>query len=365
MAGRSIPLHIQKEIRRLRQELNLPIPEIKERLGVGEKAISKYGGEVSKDRPRTKTELEQASKSRVHSDEDIARWRGKDVKDVTSTDRSSYGSYLNRKNNPSSASFASALDKLRVEIARVFPDNHKEILKDSRGKTASLESILRNPIFRTNFGGLADVAQTSGLNPKVRNARGAKALLELRKGITELNPKPLYAGEGRGFTTSQLIDYKARELAVRGEGKSTAFRAPHYQIMARAWLMNLTPAQRVDVEAPLQFRDILNRVLRTKSGQIYPQHRFATHHNMPFENQGVQTTNPSDVTVLRKSEHDKIHSNKQTREMLKRLESKGIRSMESSGTGMGGAPLREFEARIGGGPRQRKTLQQLLNEILM
>ena len=363
MAGKSIPLHIQKEIYKLRQAGH-SIPEITEKLGVGWKAIKKYGGEVPKDRPKTKAE-KAADKSRtVHSDKTIAKHFKKDVKDVTKADRSSYRRYLNRKSNPATTSFAAALDKLRKEIVRVFPDNHKEILKDSRGKTASLESILRNPIFRTNFGGLADVAETSGLKPKVRNKAGANALLALRKGITELNPKPLYAGEGRGFTASQIIDYKAKEFAVRGEGKSSAYRAPHYQIMARAWLMNLTPAQRVDAEAPFQFRDILNRVLRTRSGQIYPQHRFVNHHNMPFENQGIQTTNPSDVTVLRKAEHDKIHANRQMREMLKRLESQGVRSMESSGSGMGGAPLREFEARIGGGPRQRKTLQQLLNEIL-
>ena len=363
MAGASIPLHIQEEIYKLRQAGH-SIPEITEKLGVGWKAIKKYGGEVPKDRPKTKAEKAAVKSRTVHSDKTIAEHFKKDTKDLTKEDRSSYRRYLNRTSNPATTSFAAALDKLRKEIIRVFPDNHKEILKDSRGKTATLESILRNPIFRTNFGGLADVAETSGLKPKVRNKAGANALLALRKGITELNPKPLYAGEGRGFTASQIIDYKAKEFAVRGEGKSSAYRSPHYQTMGRAWLMNLTPAQRVDVEAPFQFRDILNRALRTKVGQIYPQHRFAIHHNMPFENQGIQTTNPSDVTVLRKAAHDKIHANRQMREMLKRLESQGVRSMESSGSGAGGAPLREFEGRIGGGPRQRKTLQQLLNEIL-
>ena len=348
MAGTSIPLHIQKEIYKLRQAGH-SIPEITEKLGVGWKAIKKYGGEVPKDRPKTKAEKAAVKSRTVHSDKTIAEHFKKDIKDVTKEDRNSYRRYLNRKSNPATVSFASALDKLRKEIIRVFPDNHKEILKDSRGKTATLESILRNPIFRTNFGGLADVAETSGLKPKVRNKAGANALLALRKGITELNPKPLYAGEGRGFTASQIIDYKAKEFAVRGEGKSSAYRAPHYQTMGRAWLMNLTPAQRVDVEAPFQFRDILNRFLRTKGGQIYPQHRFAIHHNMPFENQGIQTTNPSDVTVLRKAEHDKIHADRQLRETLKGLESQGVRSMESTGERGKGIWRNPWKGFFGGG----------------
>ena len=346
------------EIKRLRTQ-GFSIPEIQKKLGVSTKVISKYGKGVVKKKRKSELQKQHTKRVTVHSDETIAKHFKKDVKDVTPSDRSSYTSYRHRTKNPSQGSFNAALDKLKKTIIRVFPDSDK-ILKDSRGKTARLDSILDNKIFRKSYGGLVDVAFNSGLNTKVRNKKGAVALNELRASINKIDPKPVtmsdskYAGR---YSRSKdvLIRNKAREFAARS---GTSVSNPWNQALSKTWYTNLTPAQRVDARAPLEYKHVFNQYLRDPKGKIYPKHRMVYHHNMPLGHGGAQTANPAHVTVMKGAEHDKLHGSSKMNQLFERLKRRGIAYMvnpygleEKAGKSSSGRPSwnpRNW-SRVGGG----------------
>ena len=328
------------EIKRLRTQ-GFSIPEIQEKLGVSKKAIDRHGKGIVKKKRESKLEKAQRLKVTVHSEKTIARHFKKDVKDVTSTDRNSYRNMLNRKKNPSGGSFSSALNKLKKDIIRIFPDSDK-ILKDRKGKLASLDDILNNKILRKKYGGLIDVAFNAGLDTTERNAKGAAALKELRSSISELDPKPKVSPDSKRFDPKQnLIQHKAREFASRS---GTTPQDPFNRALSRTWYTNLTPAQRVDAKAPLEYRHIFNQYLRDKKGRIYPKNRMVYHHNVPFGYGGAQTANPAHVTVMKGAEHDKLHGSSKMNQLFEQLKRRGIAYMvnpygleEKAGKSSGGS----------------------------
>jgi len=345
-------------IKRLRAQ-GFSIPEIQEKLGVSHKVIVRYGKGIVKKKRKSKLEIAQRKKATIHSDETIAKHLKKDVKDVTSTDRNSYRGMLGRKKNPSGGSFSAALNKLKKDIIRIFPDSDK-ILKNRKGKLSSLNDILNNKILRKKYGGLIDVAFNAGLDTTKRNAKGATALKELRSSINELDPKPKVSPDSKRFNPKQdVIQHKAREFAARS---GTTPQDPLNRALSRTWYTNLTPAQRVDARAPLEYRHIFNQYLRDKKGRIYPKHRMVYHHNMPLGYGGAQTANPAHVTVMKGSEHDKLHGSSKMNQLFEQLKRRGITTMPDwaglkTRGGGGGMGIIDFKSgRLNFGPyrRQRK-----------
>ena len=140
---------------------------------------------------------------KVYSDEAVAKHSGIDVKDIKSHHRSTYLSHIHSQKNPASGSFGAAVNKLKKEVRRVFPDDHSQILKGANGGMASLEEILEHPLFEEKFGKLTKKAKKNGLdfdkrsnknrkgtNKFVRNKAGSDALLGLKNDIITSVPKP-------------------------------------------------------------------------------------------------------------------------------------------------------------------------------
>lgn len=344
------------EIKRLRTQ-GFSTPEIQKKLGVSQKVIVRYGKGIVKKKRKSKLEIAQRKKATIHSDETIAKHLKKDVKDVTITDRNSYRGMLNRKKNPSGGSFSSALNKLKKDIIRIFPDSDK-ILKDRKGNLAKLGDILNNKILRKKYGGLIDVAFNAGLDITKRNAKGASALKELRSSINELDPKPKVSPDSKlRFSPKQeLIEHRSREFASRS---GTTKSDPWNRSLSRSWYTNLTPTQRIDAQAPLEYKNIFNQYLRDKEGRIYPKHRMVYHHNMPLGHGGAQTANPAHVTVMKGAEHDKLHGSNKMKQLFEQLKRRGITTMPDwaglkTRGGGGGMGIIDFKSgRLNFGPYRR------------
>ena len=197
----------QAEIRRLRKLVvngrRLSILEIAEELGIGRSVVSRYADSVPEDSPKTKAQIE-AEKSRiVYTDKEIAEYFGIDEKDIKQNHRKTYLSHIHSQKNPASRSFGAAVNRLKIEVRRVFPDDHAQILKGANGGMASLEEILEHPLFEEKFGKLTKKAKKNGLdfdkrsnknrkgtNKFVRNKSGSDALLGLKNDIITSVPKP-------------------------------------------------------------------------------------------------------------------------------------------------------------------------------
>ena len=202
--GISLDPKKQQQIWDARQVDELSTAEITKKYNVSAKTVARYAGPEVKDKTR-KSELEvrQSEGMKVHSDEAVAKYSGIDVKDLEPHHRSTYTSHLHALSNPASGSFGGAVNKLKKEVRRVFPDDHAQILKGVNGKTASLEEILAHPLFEEKFGKLVNKAKRNGLkfdkrskrNRKgtdkfVRDKKGSNALLGLKNDIITSVPKP-------------------------------------------------------------------------------------------------------------------------------------------------------------------------------
>ena len=238
---------IQAEIRRLRKlvvnGLRLSVPEIAEELGVSQKVVSKYADPVPKDSPKTKAQIESSKSQTVYTDKEVAEYSGIDEKDVEPRHRSTYLSYLHTLENPASRSFGAAVNKLKKEVRRIFPDDHAQILKGINGKSASLEEILEHPLFEEKFGKLTKKAKKKGLkfdkrsnknrkgtNKFVRNKDGSDALLGLKNDIIKVFPKPdikfenqlkAFRDKGLSFDSKEIQDL----IRTRGNRNLQSLRA--------------------------------------------------------------------------------------------------------------------------------------------
>jgi len=171
---------------------------------------------------------------KVYSDEAVAKHSGIDVKDIKSHHRSTYLSHVHSQKNPASGSFGAAVNKLKKEVRRVFPDDHSQILKGANGGMASLEEILEHPLFEEKFGKLVKKAKGKGLkfdkrskrnregtNKFVRDKKGSNALLGLKNDIITSVPKPdiKFENELKSFRNKGLsFDSKEIQDLIRNRG---------------------------------------------------------------------------------------------------------------------------------------------------
>ena len=180
---------------------------------------------------------------KVYSDEAVAKHSGIDVKDIKSHHRSTYLSHIHSQKNPASGSFGAAVNKLKKEVRRVFPDDHSQILKGANGGMASLEEILEHPLFEEKFGKLVKKAKRGGLkfdkrsnknrkgtNKFVRNKDGSDALLGLKNDIITSVPKPdikfenqlkEFRDKGLSFDSKEIQDL----IRTRGNRNLQSLRA--------------------------------------------------------------------------------------------------------------------------------------------
>ena len=219
----------QRQIWDARQVDELSAAEIIKKFRVGPKTIARYAGPEVKDKTRkSEFEVRQSEGMKVHSDEDIAKHFGIDVKDIKPHHRSTYTSHLHALSNPASRSFGAAVNDLKEEIRRIFPDDYPQILKGANGGMASLEEILEHPLIRERFDTLIKRANRQGLkldkrsnknrkgtNKFKRTREGSDALRSLKNNIVKDFPKSnvkfenelkVFRDKGLGLDSKEVQD---------------------------------------------------------------------------------------------------------------------------------------------------------------
>ena len=228
MPGFTLDPKKQKQIRDARQVDHLSSLEIQKKFNVSPKTVAKYGGPEVKNKIRkSEFEVRQSETMKVHSDEDIAKHFGIDIKDAPKK-RGSYLSFIHRQENPGVGKFGAAVNDLKEEVRRVFPDDHPQILKGANGGMASLEEILEHPLIKKKFGALIERANRQGLkldkrsnrnrkgtNKFKRTEKGSDALRSLKNNIVKIFPKSnvkfenelkVFRDKGLGLDSKEVQD---------------------------------------------------------------------------------------------------------------------------------------------------------------
>jgi hypothetical protein len=192
----------QQQIWNARQVDELSAAEITKQYKVSAKTVARYAGpEVTNKTRKSDLEVRQAEGMKVHSDEEIAKHFDIDIKDAPKK-RGSYLSFIHRQENPGVGKFGAAVNDLKEEVRRIFPDDHPQILKGANGGMASLEEILEHPLIKKKFGTLIKRANRQGLkldkrsnrnrrgtNKFKRTEKGSAALRSLKNNIVKIFPK--------------------------------------------------------------------------------------------------------------------------------------------------------------------------------
>lgn len=303
----SLPKEVQDEIFRLRQEEHLSIPEISERVGVGNKVVSKYGGPsipASKKKRKSSSQQQQIEASKKHSDKDIADALGISEKDVTSNDRDRYRKRLhNTKVNP----YNVQLRQLREFIEKSYPEESGQILKNSKGKNKSLTQLLYHPTIRRDFGDLIDRAIENGMDitsPAKEQSEESRELLRKLRSDMDGNLPTMISGSSPRIKDA-ISKHKAREYAyAAGRTKPNA----EDRRLGIEWFDNLTPAEKVEAVGPLEFRELRNAALRTESGDVARNARSVYHHKYELGKGYPHTINQNDFEVIPEERHKAIHA---------------------------------------------------------
>ena len=228
MPGFTLDPKKQKQNRDARQVDHLSSLEIQKKFNVSPKTVAKYGGPEVKNKIRkSEFEVRQSETMKVHSDEDIAKHFGIDIKDAPKK-RGSYLSFIHRQENPGVGKFGAAVNDLKEEIRRIFPDDHPQILKGANGGMASLEEILEHPLIKKKFDTLIKRANRQGLkldkrsnrnrkgtNKFKRTEKGSDALRSLKNNIVKIFPKSnvkfenelkVFRDKGLGLDSKEVQD---------------------------------------------------------------------------------------------------------------------------------------------------------------
>ena len=310
MAGVSIPLHIQEEIYKLRQA-GKTIPEITEKLGVGWKAIKKYGGEVPEDRPKTKAEKAAVKSRTVHSDKTIAKHFKKDIKDVTVGDREAYRRHINiRKSLSETGIKPQVYDKQKTNFRKLIEGiegkNASKVLSKSKtGITPPLNEVISSKVFIRKYGGLAKSAGLYDIDPNIKNQQSVDAMTRFRDLVRDRFPQTERSGKSsRAYTpSSQLASHVRREYSLMGVRPKAA------KILANQYVKGLFPSQMAEFEGLVQYRDMFNRAYRTKKGHIHKPSQIQLHHDwLPLKQGGVTTYSQNIWKPLKQGEHVQTHS---------------------------------------------------------
>ena len=226
--GISLDPKKQQQLWDARQVDELSIAEITKKYNVSAKTVARYAGPEVKDKVRkSEFEVRQSEGMTVHSDEDIAKYFDIDIKDAPEK-RGSYLSAIHREANPGVGKFGAAVNDLKEEIRRIFPDDHPQILKGANGGMASLEEILEHPLIKKKFDTLIKRANRQGLkldkrsnrnrkgtNKFKRTEKGSDALRSLKNNIVKIFPKSnvkfenelkVFRDKGLGLDSKEVQD---------------------------------------------------------------------------------------------------------------------------------------------------------------
>jgi hypothetical protein len=226
--GISLDPKKQQQLWDARQVDELSIAEITKKYNVSAKTVARYAGPEVKDKVRkSEFEVRQSEGMKVHSDEDIAKYFDIDIKDAPKK-RGSYLSAIHREANPGVGKFGAAVNDLKEEIRRIFPDDHPQILKGANGGMASLEEILEHPLIKKKFATLIKRANRQGLkldkrsnrnrrgtNKFKRTEKGSDALRSFKNNIVKIFPKSnvkfenelkVFRDKGLSFDSKEVQD---------------------------------------------------------------------------------------------------------------------------------------------------------------
>ena len=218
----------QQQIWNARQVDELSAAEITKQYKVSAKTVARYAGpEVTNKTRKSDLEVRQAEGMKVHSDEEIAKHFDIDIKDAPKK-RGSYLSFIHRQENPGVGKFGAAVNDLKEEIRRIFPDDHPQILKGVNGGMAPLEEILEHPLIKKKFGTLIKRSERAGLkldkrsnrnrkgtNKFKRTEKGSVALRSLKNNIVKIFPKSnvkfenelkVFRDKGLSFDSKEVQD---------------------------------------------------------------------------------------------------------------------------------------------------------------